>query len=335
MRGEGCPAILPQTQASSASAAGFIQANLEPLARRLESLHDSYFIRPARERLFSNWIDELTGMAHRLVDYDLEEQEHLGPRIAGDLMRLKTGIAATERAQGAASGGIQRVLDACFSRVLAASTKTDILIVHSPDEAKILRCAAWLESDELAFILFLSPVLQYDRIPLLPRVVHEAAHAEASISPLVRDNRIRVRWLGEVLCDVIACLLAGPAFLVSGNEIMTAIGMVAATTPDQRHPSFAARKAILESISGSIWSHRLGAELVQRILHRAIGFLSGSEEVLEHRSLSRQVLEMLPKYVQLMAPPGTWEAIYLDRTITEDSSILFQMNIDLATQGAV
>src|SRR5437016_6843715 len=169
--------------------------------------------RPGMVRLLEEWAEDVDKQIRKLASYSAEEQLRLVPAISAHFLRIRALVDALSRGLIIANRVIHEMLEESIKEISGAALTRDIAVVDSPLETRYLESKFKVSSDEVSFVLFVKPGVGYDTLPLLPRVVHEAARCDFEIRTLVAARSTRVRWLGEVCCDLVALCLAGRCLL--------------------------------------------------------------------------------------------------------------------------
>ncbi|HEX9341638.1 MAG TPA: hypothetical protein VF992_10800 [Thermoplasmata archaeon] len=281
-------------------------------------------------RLLEEWAEDVDKQIRKLASYGAEEQLRLISAISAHFLRIRALVDALSRGLVTSNRVIHELLEESIIEISGAALIRDIVVVDSPLETRSLESKLDVSSDEVSFVLFVKPGVGYDKLPLLPRVVHEAAHCDFEIRNLVADSSIRVRWLGEACCDLVALCLAGPCFLMSTRALVELVGPEAARLPDRRHPSLAMRISILKAVSDQIWPGGRVHAFALAELGRVSTVVCRPEDLEDQRRLERQVLEALPRYSRLSRDPQLWQDIYQGRTSDRTRSALLSMNYQAA-----
>ncbi len=289
--------------------------------------------RPGTLRLLENWAAIVDDESRKLSSYNPDEQVKLVDKVSRLVLRIKAVVDALSQGTPVRSGAIYEVLDESIREIVGAELTRDIVIAASPFRSESLKSAVEPMDGELSFVLFVSPGSGYDRLPLLPRVAHEAAHSDADIRDKVLNGTMRTKWLGEACCDMVALLLAGPSFLMSTRAFVELIGRDSARRPDARHPSFAMRVAILRVMTDHIWPSGAARVFALGELDAVKDLTCRPEDAADERRLTRQVLESSPRYARLNRDPGVWEDIYAGRAASNTQSKLLRMNVEAVRES--
>jgi len=245
----------------------------------------------------------------------LEDQQVLGPEILLSLMEIERSIETAEGTRQVKDNRIQALLQESIGRILGPGMEQELLVVMSPRDEWTLYCDLEHVDGRLAFVLFLSPTVDYTTDDLVVRVVHEAAHSEPHILTLTRPPFGEPRRLGEVLCDLVALLISGPAFVYSAVRLVQLRGNV------------------LRNLAPKVWT----SEALHQVTERAfevIGELEClPEEAAEVQRLNREAVRSIPRYGPLATPESTWDQICASGDPNEQSSILLRLNAGLARRG--
>ena len=281
-------------------------------------------------RMIEEWADAVDKEVRKLTSYSSEEQLRIVPAISTHFLRIRALVDALSRGLRGSNGDIHELLEETIIEISGAVLTREIVVVDSPMETSSLESKLDVSPDEINFVLFVKPGVGYEKLPLLPRIVHEAAHCDHEIRALCTDGSIRVRWLGEVCCDLVALCPAGPSFLMSTRAVVELVGVEAARLPNQRHPSLAMRISILKAVSDQIWPRGRAHEFALAELGKVATVVCRHEDLDDARRLERQVLEALPRYSRLSRDPQLWQDIYEGRVSDRTHSALLSMNYQAA-----
>lgn len=278
-----------------------IRRTLKDLARKGE-------ITRSMEQMLSDWGRSLESDAENIQDFTLECQY----QVLGWILDLSAAVKILDGGPRTPNTRVRKLIVECVRRILGYNAKVDLIVVPSNLKWKTLWCKAQHDpkTGEIAFILFLSPVIDYTQPKLLPRIVHEAGHADSHALELVGRGSSQDRWLGEASCDLIALLLSGPANLFSISEMVTAVGVELAKHSTYSHPSLILRTAIMREIAVEIWR----ATKIEGLVKEALGPIENIDvpvgERDERSSLSRGLIDSLPGYRRIDIGTEIWEGVY-------------------------
>ena len=289
-------------------------------------------LRPGMAQIVQSWVDYVEEKAAQIGSYDPGEQLRLAEQVGKVVLRIGAALNALGQQPRVSTGRIYELLDESVREVVGALFARDILIVESPLQVRTLQSGVRISDDEVSFILFNVPGVGYERLPLLPRAVHEAAHSDSHIIDLISSGVLRQRWLGEALCDLVALLLAGPSYLRSTGALVNLVGRDSARFPDLGHPSLGTRIVILRAVSEELWKSGRVRAFALAELNALRDVVSRPEDASEERRLLRQVLDSVAQYARLKKNPAVWEAIYAGGPDVDAQSVVLQMNVELARE---
>ncbi len=284
------------------------------------------------KELLLGWLRQIENFGRTIMTYSPSDRKDPGMKLIDSLMEFDAALTAIENNRLIADPAAHELLLEVIGRALGKKVTLDVISVRPDVANRYLKCRVRLTDDELDFILFLSPILDYSQRPLLPRVVHEGAHAERAIHSMLTDRTMHIRRLGEATCDLVGLLMSGPAFLSSTVALLQRIEKQRAMQPDANHPSMITRLSILSSIASDLW---VGSRLVQ--LHADIvapvaNLQPDKLETLEMDQLLREVSDLTPSYSRLSVATRVWEKIYMDHQYNRQGSISIDVNIEFARE---
>lgn len=298
--------------------------------REVDTLSRRGLVTSGMRELLLGWIGAIEKHGRSLMAFSPEERARAGPPLINSILELEAVVKAITAGRKSPSKIIQGALLESTSRILGDGFDVDLLVIVSPVRDTSLKCRIRLDKKGVSLILSLSPVFDYGRMPLLPRVVHEAAHADPLVLKLATGVDIHRIRLAEVSCDMLALLLAGPAFLASAVALMNRLGAQVAQRVGRSHPSLAARASILETLASRLWHGTRVAAPIKKMLDGLVATGCGSAELQEQELLRTEALELLPKYEEIQTDASIWESIYSDLDFSRQSSILVWMNVEVA-----
>lgn len=300
------------------------------LRKDLAGVKRGRMARAGMVRMIEEWADAVDEEVRKLTSYSSEEQLRIVPALSKHFLRIRALVDALSRRVRESKVGIHKLLEESIIEISGAVLTREIVVVESPIETSSLESKLDVSADEVDFVLFVKPGVGYEKLPLLPRIVHEAAHCDHEIRALCTDGSIRLRWLGEACCDLVALCLAGPSFLMSTRALVELVGAEAARLPDLRHPSLAMRISILKTVSDQIWPIGRVHAFALAELGKVATVVCRHEDLEDARRLERQVLEALPRYSRLRRDPQLWQDIYEGRVSDRTHSALLSMNYQAA-----
>src|SRR5438445_3021876 len=178
-----------------------VSASCHTLLQRLNVLYEETTIGRGMHDLVESAVKKTAHYGEIFVSYPREERLAYGRKLVLDLLDIEALVDALSRNQRVANSTVRALLAESVRRVIGRNLNMDIVVIESQSRSPSLKSFIHNDGDELAFVLFLSPVLNYTILPFLPRVVHEAAHADRGITALC-TSRMEVvfrRHLAEVL----------------------------------------------------------------------------------------------------------------------------------------
>lgn len=285
----------------------------------------------AMEHLLSKWADTTETYVRRFLSLPPREREAWGPQVLASYMLLEKSVAALGGNQIAIQP-LTDVLRQSISRILGGGYQVESLTITSPVPEGSLQCDVEVVDHEVGFVLVLATEHDYSRHPLLPRVVHEAAHADPRIREMVQNPWLHNRWLGEACCDMVGTLLGGPAFPASSVALTKVVGADVARRSDVGHPSLAARNSLLGSLVHRLWGATRLNEVAETLETAMQDVACLPEEMSSREQLRDELLALLPIYEALMTDVGVWEAMYVHGVDPPNSSPLIAMNSDFAQE---
>src|SRR5205823_7396965 len=301
-------------------------SEIDKLRGRLEFLTASDGLGAAMSTLLRRLLQRVRLSAEAFPRLSLEDQQVLGPEILLSLMEIERSIETAEGTRQVKDNRIQALLQESIGRILGPGMEQELLVVMSPRDEWTLYCDLEHVDGRLAFVLFLSPTVDYTTDDLVVRVVHEAAHSEPHILTLTRPPFGEPRRLGEVLCDLVALLISGPAFVYSAVRLVQLRGAEKSRAFSDSHPSMACRANVLRNLAPKVWT----SEALHQVTERAfevIGELEClPEEAAEVQRLNREAVRSIPRYGPLATPESTWDQICASGDPNEQSSILLRLN---------
>ncbi len=297
--------------------------------KRLQRLKKRGAVSPAIERIVTLWVARLEHSGELYASYPLRIQRDRAPRIRKSYLQLEALVRRIEGKDSVDSGDIASVFSEAAARILGANVGTELVVVMSPVEKTSLESTFDLDANRLTFILFLSPTFDYTSHPLLPRVVHEVAHAEPSISALLEEQWSYPRKLGELCCDLVATLVAGPVYLFSTKSVVQAMALEDAQKATASHPCFACRISVLQTVASEIWTSATLTTVVSEALSpvSSITCTQEDDEVLER--LRGDTVGLIPNFGHMAVGEGIWEGIYSGSNSVRQGSILANLNIEV------
>jgi len=313
--------------------AGLLVSEIDALQGKLDFLSASNGVGKRMHALLRRLLQRVRFSAAAFPRFSLEDQQVHGPEILLSFMEVERAIDTIEGNRRVDDTRIPGLLRESILRILGPDRRLELLVMVSPRDEWSLYCDVEYQDDELAFILFLSPVVDYTSDDIVVRVVHEAAHTDLHIIALAKAQFGEPRRLGEVLCDMVALLISGPAFIYSTARLIQLRGAEKSRSFSESHPSMVCRATILESVAQKVWSSALLAKLTQQALYSAGDLNCLPEEVSELKRLSHEALRSISRYIPIATPESTWEQVYSDPKPDEQSSILLLLNASLARQG--
>jgi len=282
--------------------------------------------------LLREWIDEVAGQVAAFATYGPEIQGRLHSKLKKSVLVLESVVADLASGKRIADSASERILRESLTRFLGGGTSIDLAIALSPVDYRGLRSAVWLNEGAAAFVLLLSPSVDFTRNPLLPRTVHEAAHAEASAHALVTHMDIFERWSGEALCDLLAAMIAGPAFYFSTTAVVELLGKERSRDSDFGHPSMATRAQLLRAVGPLLWPESPVAGIaIQALPDRTL--VCKPNELRYEENLERRTTAQVATYQGLSTDKVVWEGAYLGGQEDAQGSALVALNMDFAANA--
>lgn len=160
-----------------------------------------------------------------------------------------------------------------FERLFGYRKSMDFFAIESPLKVKGLRCDFRDELGETSFILFASPLCDFQNKDLLGLVAHEIAHMYPEISRFADSVKPRLAKKGEALADFLGLNLVGPAFAHAASCYVIDIVTPAESTRESlRHPTWACRLSILRHTNKDLWENTTIENWVEAHLSRLDDF---------------------------------------------------------------
>ena len=309
-----------------------VSASCHTLLQRLDVLRGDGTIRPGMHELVTSIVKKIAHYGEIFLTYPLEERTKYGRRLALDLLDVEAVVEALSQNRRVANLMVKDLLKESVEQIIGPNQSMDLVVISSQSRSSTLKSFIHSGAGDLSFVLFLSPVLDYTTLPLLPRVVHEAAHADQRIARLsASEVEIVFRHhLAEVLCDTVALLVAGPSFLFSSEGLLQNLGDDAWRLATNTQPSLATRASVLDLHARTLWNNTRLAETIREVLARITAIACSAEEFPSQRRLKTESEALLPDYMGLATGSPVWEQIYVDRNIVREDSIVVKINVDFA-----
>ncbi len=257
-----------------------IDDEIEALLDELAALRANNRITKATRKLISGWIqwaqDQLNAIEFREEAY----RDLISELAVNELLLSRAVIDDLKKADRDPRKDVLDLVAEMIRKLGLEPSDIDMFVIPSPFEKGSLSVRHWPREKPESVMFLLSPIVDFEGPELRALFGHEVSHLDQDVDVYIRSVERTKKKTGEILADVLAFAMLGPAFASAVTQYaLSTKGPEQASVEGPRHPSLSCRVYCLAELNEEIWNVNRVIELCRGIFDRFLERAAAITEV--------------------------------------------------------